>query len=329
MVTPADAIIDKTYTQDKLQATILPVKQGVQVFKHSQKQSYHMQKSHTASGYVFAFTAAACWALLGPIARLPLSHGISALEVAFWRAFFGACFFIAHGLVSKQYRINHKDGLVLGSFGIVGIAFFFAVYQMAVQRSGAAMASVLLYTAPMWVAIFSRLLFKERLTPVKISAMLIAMGGVSLVCLSGGGLPEKTDLLGIVCGLLAGFSYSLHYVYGSVYLKRISSVTLYMYCLPVGALVLLPLVEFAPKQWDDWLAMLGLGLICTYAAYAAYCEALKRLAPTRVAVLCNIEPLLAALLAFVFWNELFSTSGWIGSILVLAAVFLMMSDKRD
>lgn len=282
-----------------------------------------------ASGYIFAMLAAICWAMIGPISRLPLSHGISPLEVAFWRAFFGACFFIAHGLYRGLYRIQPKDALVLGSFGIVGIAVFFAVYQIAVQRSGAAMASILLYTAPLWVAVFARVIFKERLTRLKVSAIIIAMAGVSLVCLSGGGMPEKTDIMGVICGLLSGFTYSLHYVFGAVYLKKFSSITLYMYCLPVGALVLLPLVDFAPKLWSDWLALLALGLVTSYAAYFVYCESLKRLQPTRVAVLCNLEPLLAAFLAFIFWDEFFPATGWIGSALVLVAVFMIVADKKE
>ncbi len=281
------------------------------------------------SGYLFAMLAASCWAVLGPAARLPLSHGISPMEVAFWRAAFGACFFIAHGLARGLYRINAKDAAVVGGFGIVGIALFFYVYQVAVLHSGAAMAAILLYTAPLWVAVFARLIFKELLTPLKIAAIMVALAGVSLVCLSGGGMPEKADVIGIVCGLFSGFAYSLHYVFGTAYLKKFSSITLYMYCLPVGALVMLPMVRFAHKTASDWLCLAVLGFVSTYAAYFIYCEALKRLQPTRVAVVCNLEPLLAALLGLIFWGEMFPTVGWAGSALVFLAVFMVMADKRQ
>lgn len=287
-----------------------------------------MHNGTVVAGYLFTFTAAAFWALLGPLGRLPLSHGISPLEVGFWRAFFGACFFLTHGLLTRQYRVGKADGAALAGFGVIGVAVFFSVYQLAVQKSGAAMASILLYTAPFWVALFSRLFFKERLTRLKLAALIVAMTGVSLVCLSGGGLPQKTDLVGVLAGLLSGLAYSTHYVYAGVYLKKISAITLYMYCLPVGALVLLPFVEFAPKSAGDWLALVGLGFFSTYAAYTAYCAGIKRLAPTKVAVLCNIEPLLAAFLAFAFWGELFPASGWFGTIMVMAAVFMIMADKK-
>lgn len=48
------------------------------------------------------------------------------------------------------------------------------------------MAVVLLYTAPVWVAVFSRLLFRERISPRKIGAIGVALTGTTLVCFSGG-----------------------------------------------------------------------------------------------------------------------------------------------
>ncbi len=248
------------------------------------------------------------------------------MEVAFWRAFFGAVCFVVHALLTKQYRVSVKDGLVLTSFGVIGIAAFFTFVQIGVQRSGAAMTSVLLYTAPFWVALFSRIFFKERLTPLKIAAIVVAMAGVTLLCLSGGATPEKTDVIGITFGLLSGLAYSSHYVYGTIYLKRFSSITIYAYCLTVGCLVLLPFIDFAHKTSTDWLALVTLGVVSSYGAYNAYCAGLKRLAPTKVAVLCNLEPLLTTILAFVFWGELFPLMGGVGAGLVLVGIFMVMKE---
>lgn len=275
-------------------------------------------------GYICAFIAAIFWALLGPLGRLPMEHGISPLEIAFWRAAFGACCFIMHGMVKGLYHIKTRDAAGFALFGSIGIAAFFVVYQFAVQRAGVALSAILLYTAPFWVAVFSRLFFKETLTPLKLAALLLAMAGVALVCLSGGGLPEKTDMFGVGYGLLSGLCYSSHYVFGKLFLARFSSVTIYMYCLPFGALLICPFVSFSTKGVADWLCLLALGFISTYAAYFMYCEALKRLSATRVAVLCNVEPILAALLAYVFWGELFNGAGLFGAALVIIAIFLII-----
>ncbi len=282
--------------------------------------------NQTTLGYLFAFMAASLWALLGPVSRVPLGNGISPMEVAFWRALFGALCFVTHALITKQYRVPAKDALGLTAFGIIGTAAFFTFVQIGVQRSGAAMTSVLLYTAPFWVALFSRIFFKEQLTPLKIMAIVVAMAGVSLLCLSGGATPEKVDVIGILFGLLSGLAYSSHYVFGTIYLKRYSSITIYAYCLTVGCLVLMPFIDFVDKSPEDWVALAVLGVVSSYGAYNAYCAGLKRLAPTKVAVLCNLEPLLTTILAFFFWGELFPLLGWFGAGLVLIGIFMVIKE---
>ncbi len=266
------------------------------------------------AGYGFVLLAAGLWALIGPLARYCLAEGVTPLEIAFWRA---------HGL----WRAPARDAAAFAAFGLVGVALFFGSYQLAVREGGAALASILLYTAPAWVALLSRLCFAEPLTRAKLAALGLAMAGAFLICRSGGGLQGGTSAAGIGFGLLAGFTYSLHYVFSRHFLRRHSPVTMYLFCLPVGALALLPFVDFAPKGPLAWsLLVLGMGLVTTYGAYLAYCEGMRRLSPTRVAVVANFEPVLAALLAYWLWDELFPPSGWVGAGLVIAAVFCVVLD---
>lgn len=274
------------------------------------------------SGYFFVFLAATLWALLGPFSRIAMQYGLSSLEIAFWRAFFGGLFFVVHGLAGGHYKIPPRVAGVFSLFGIIGVAVLFAVYTFAVQYSGAAMASVLLYTAPAWVAIFSRIFFKEGLSLFKLVSIGMAFTGIVLICL--GGLQGSLSFVGIACGLLSGLFYSFHYIFGTIYLKNYSTISLYMFCMPVGAALLFPLVDFAPKNLEVWLVLAGMGLFSTYCAYSAYCEGLKRISPTRVAVLANLEPMLAALFAYMLFGEMFTASGWAGSILILGAVFIVV-----
>jgi Permeases of the drug/metabolite transporter (DMT) superfamily len=100
---------------------------------------------------------------------------------------------------------------------------------MAIRLSGGATAVVLLYTAPVWVAFFSRLLFKERITRRKALAVGIALSGTALVCFSGGSLPGKTSAEGIAFGLLSGLCYASHYPFYRWWQVRYSTATIYAY----------------------------------------------------------------------------------------------------
>lgn len=280
-------------------------------------------------GYFFAFVAVCCYALLGIISRVPLGNGLSPMEVAFWRALFGSFFFIGHGIYTKSYKVTIRDMLGLVLFGFIGIGVFFIAFQMAVQKGGVALASVLLYTAPFWVMVLARFLFNEYFTWLKSCALIIALTGVVLLSMSGGGLPHKVDVAGVSVGLLAGALYSLQFVFSKQYLKKMSAITIYMYCMPIGALAVFPFVPFTEKSPSDWIALVSLGAICTYMAYMMYCLGLKRLSAGKMAVFCSLEPFLATLLAVFIWSEMFSPMGWVGMAFVLGAVFMVMIEKKD
>ena len=274
-------------------------------------------------GYFFAAMAALFWAFLGPLGRVCLANGLSPQETAFWRAIFGAFFFWLHAAPKGLFRVSARSALIFAAFGFVGVSGFFSSYFLAVDKAGAALAAVLLYTAPAWVAILSRMFFRESFTIPKLLALTLALAGAVLACLSGGGLPQGASFIGIAAGLTAGFCYSLHYIFGAHYLKQHSSITLYCWCLPAGALLLLPFISFNAKAPATWATLVMLGFLCTYAAYWSYCEGLKRLPPTVVAVVATMEPILAAMIAWWWWGELFSIQGWSGAGLILCAVLIV------
>ena len=284
---------------------------------------------HSFSGYGYALLAAGLWGLLGPISKLCLAEGTDPLEVAFWRVFIGGLCFAAHGLFRRELAVRPAHGVTFCLFGVVGVSLFFGSYQVAVRESGAALAVVLLYTAPAWVAVFSRVLFGEALTGRKLAALAVAMGGTTLVCLSGGSLGGAPSWLGIGCGLAAGFFYSTHYPFYNWWQDRYSTATLYTYMLLAGALALMPFVSFAPHNTPLTRAgFVFLGVFCTYGAYLAYGAGLRRISPVRAAVVSNLEPVVGTLLAWAWWHESFSPLGWTGGVLVLAAVFILTTDRR-
>lgn len=284
-------------------------------------------------GYVYIVLAACFWGFLGIIGRFAMERGVvEPMEVAFWRALFAGVFFAVHCLATRQFSVQSKKDLAaFAAFGVFSIAGFFAAYQFAVLHGGAALSSVLLYTAPAWVAVFVRFIFGIRISFVKAVAIGISLGGVACISLSatGGDTADNVSLLGIVFGLVSGLLYSTHYIFTKIYLGRYSAHTLYGICMVFGAAALFPFVSFAEKNAVEWTAMAALGLICTYGAYLVYCAALKRLEPTQAAVLATLEPVIAIFAAWWVWHESFALSGWIGAALVVGAVLLLVVAERE
>lgn len=289
--------------------------------------------SRTSLGYIYVLAAATQWGMIGPFARLAFEQGVAPLEVAFWRAGLGGCLFALHALIIGQCRVQGRDLPVITVFGLVCVGVFYGAYQKTVELGGASMAAVLLYTAPAWVALLAWLFLKEHLGRMKLLALAMTLIGVFGVSLGPDGLTVLRqggwNLAAVGFGLLSGFTYALYYLFGKHYLGRYSAATLMLFALPIGAISLLPWVEFQPKNLTAWAALCGLGLVTTYGAFLAYCAGLRRLEATRASVVATFEPVVAATVAYVWWSERLGWLGLLGAALIIGAVLVMVQAGKE
>ena len=282
-------------------------------------------------GYLYIIFAAILWGIIGPVSRLAFDQGMAPLEVAFWRAVLAWICFGSHALVSGKLRIEKRDLPALLVFSVTGVTLFYGSYQLAVDKGGAALSAVLLYTAPAWVTVLSRFFFKEPLTLVKIAALAMTITGVAGVSFGAGnvtaGVGEQIKVTAFIFGLIAGFCYSLYYIFGKHFSGRYDSPTIFLYILPLGALLLLPWVTFTTKNMTAWAALATLAFFSTYLAYYSYYAGLKYLEASRASITATLEPVVAALVAYFWWQESFSIIGYVGGGLILASVVLIIWDS--
>ena len=271
--------------------------------------------------YLWILTAAVLWGCLGILGKSAQNAGISALEVAFWRAALGGILYLIHSAIIRARLPRGRDLLVTGLFGVLGVSVFYSSYQLAVRSGGASLASVLLYTAPALVALGSSVFFREKLGAKGGLLVGLTVLGVALISL-GGGKGVLVSAVSIGWGLLSAATYALYYFYGKVYFDKYAIPALYAVALPIGALGLLPFVSFEHKSLEAWTSIGLMASASTYLAYLAYSAGLRRLAATRASVTASLEPVIAAALAALFLGEQFSSLAILGGLLVLGAVVL-------
>jgi DME family drug/metabolite transporter len=279
------------------------------------------------SGYLYVLAAASLWGLIGPLSKLSFAAGMDTVEVAFWRTTLAWFFFAGQAVYNRETRIAPRDLPAVAGFGVAGIAGLFGAYVVAVEAGGAALASVLLYTAPAWVALMSWLFLKEPMGGYKIAAVAATILGVAGISLGPGFSGESAvSVKAVAFGLLSGITYALYYLFGKYYLGRYRTPTLFLYALPVGSLTLLPFVHFTPPTLAGAVPCLILALLSTYGAYSIYYAGLKRLEATRAAVVATLEPVIAAVLAYGMFGERFSFIGYLGAGLIISSVLLTIWD---
>lgn len=280
-------------------------------------------------GIMFCLLSAFAWALAGPAAKLCYAEGISPATVTFWRLFVAALCFLIHAAVRRELMIDRRDIGWLILFGMLNVSLVLLCFQTAIEKSGASLAVILIFTAPLWVALLSRILFHEVLSRYKILCLLTALVGTALVCASGGSLGTgEISVLGLACGLLSGFGYACQFIFVAWWKNRYSTATLFAVTFPAAAFVLAFFADFGPVSLLGWAGLILPSLVCTYLAYYCYGQALRSLSPVQAAIIGNTEPLMAVLLSWWLWNENFTAAGWGGCALIMGSV-LSLALKRQ
>lgn len=275
-----------------------------------------------SAGYYYIVAAALCWGLIGIFSSLAFSQGVEPMEVAFWRAGLSWLCFAVQALIKKETALKKKDIPLFVFFAIFGVSLFYVSYLSAVKAGGAAFAAVLLYTAPAWVVFVAFVIYREKLTWAKLMALVLVITGVFFISSSGGNAGSSVPIgtIAILSGLTSGFCYSLYYTMGKYFSKRYSAANLFLYVLPLGALGLLPFVDFVHKTPLAWASLIGVSVLSTYIAYYLYYQGLKYLEAGRASIVATLEPVVAAVAAYIILGEYFTPLGYTGAALIITAV---------
>jgi drug/metabolite transporter (DMT)-like permease len=272
------------------------------------------------SGYALVAVAAVLWALIGPLSRELFDEGADATTIAFWRATIAGVLFIVHGVITASLvRPSRRDLVLLVGFGIVGVAVFYAALPQAVDAGGVGLAAILLYTAPVFVALASRLLFGDRLDRRGVITIAATLVGVGLVALGAGGTIDR-PAAALAWGLLAGLTYASYYVIGRLLGPGYGPAATYGIAFPVGALALAPGADVTLTGGRSWVLVLVLGVASTYLAFLAFATGLRRADPTRASVVATLEPVVATAFGAALYDERLGAVTLLGgAIVVLSA----------
>lgn len=284
-------------------------------------------------GMFFALSAGILWGIIGLFVRYFSGLGMDSLQTGFIRMGIGCLCTLSYMLLfrRKDLRIRLKDLWCFAGSGLVSMLMACVTYFKAMQYVSLSAAAILMYTAPVYVALFGMLFFKERITKKTVFAMVLAFAACVLVCApshSGGLSPA-----GIAFGLCAGVCFALYSVFARFAYNRgygTWTITFYSFVFStLGAALLCDMGGVAeimamPASWS-WA--LCLGVICAFAPYALYGLALKSLSGSVVTILSSVEPVVATLTGVLLFHEPFGIAGLFGIALMLTAIVLLAGQK--
>ncbi len=272
------------------------------------------------------------WGLTGFITRELNNIGIGPTGAIIVRCFIAAICFATLIIIKnpKEFLIKPKDFWCFIGTGIFSLLFFTYCYFNAINMLSLSVAAILLYLAPAIVTLLSAILFKEKITFLKIAAVILSFVGCALVSgiTSGGNI----TFIGILYGVGAGLGYALYTVFSRFALQKgYSGNTVNFYsCLlaSVAAIVLFGVKDtaaaFVSSPYSVILCIVT-GIVSCFIPYLLYTYSLVGLENSKAAVLASVEPVVATLVGVIVYKEYLSAIGICGIMLVLSAIILLNS----
>jgi drug/metabolite transporter (DMT)-like permease len=269
--------------------------------------------------------AALFWGLSGGIGGVLMNSGWDAYVVSFYRGAIGLIFvFLWLILRPRQSGFRNPRLWFWAVIAGLGVAGNFAFYFLSISEGSVAVASTLMYSAPVFVYLTSFLLKLEPATTLKWAAVIMVMIGIVLLT----GIYEvdssAVTLFGIVAGLLAGLSYAL-FIFGFKYAAPHGSpqaiLTIAFTVIVVTLIWLTDSGELTTALIStDWPLFALLGILGAGISFIIYIVGLKKTAPAVASIIAMIEPITASLFGVLILSEKLALFQFVGMALILIAV---------
>ena len=251
---------------------------------------------------------------------------MNSYEIVFTRTLIGSLFLMAIYAFSKNkltFYKNKKHFLFLALSGIaMGTSWMF-LYE-AYSSIGVSLSSLAYYCGPVIVMAVTPLIFKEKLSKIKVFGFIIVLLGMLFV----NGMELKNG--GISFGLFCGIMSAIMYAFMVIFNKKAESITglensmiqLIISFLTVAVFVLFKKGIDVSKIIENIVYILILGILNTGVGCYFYFSSIQKLSATTVSVCGYIEPLSAVIFSVILLEEKLTFVQTIGAIFIIGGAIL-------
>jgi drug/metabolite transporter (DMT)-like permease len=247
------------------------------------------------------------------------------LTVAFLRFLVAFCVLYTMWRLSPEAtRLDRATHQRLFAGGLLGVAGYFILENLGVQRTTAGDAALLMAAIPVIALLAEALWLKQPVSLKRGAGIAVSFAGVFLLIgrahATGGSNRVAGDLL-VVAAAFLWAAYSLR---GKT-VTQVPKLTVVTYEAIYGTLLLAPFAVAESPQWrpvppGSALAVAYLGVMCSAVTYLLYNYALKTLAASQVTAFLNLVPVAGAAAAALLLGEHLQPAQLLGGAIILAGV---------
>ncbi len=278
------------------------------------------------------------WGSSFVVVKQLLDVGLTPTSIATFRFLLaGALFLLALILkkrTSKDYKlmVGRKDLLVLLVLALIGVTFFFMAQYTGIQLAGASISAIMVcLLSPIIITIVSARFFGDHLVKRQFLGIAVAAAGTLLVVLAD--LLDLKGSMSFLAGtlilLLTPIMWAGYTLLGQKIVQKYDAFLIVSYVSLIGGICLIPFslaegsfAQIFTMNASNWLWILYLASTCSLLGYYIWFYVLDKAGATASTFLFG-EPLITAVFAVMFVNELLYPTVIAGGILIFIGVFLV------
>ncbi|MCI7310047.1 MAG: DMT family transporter [Prevotella sp.] len=287
---------------------------------------------HNLHAHLAIIAANTIFGLGVPITKLLLDEWVTPMGYMLSRCAGAALIFWVISFFLPKEKMDKKDLAVIVSGGLLGIVVSQTLTAWALVYTTPVYFSLIATLTPVATMLLAAAILKEKITSFKTWGVLIGIAGAILMVVVGwNNGTGRNDLLGIALTFLSMLTWAFYLIITRKVSQKYSAVSQMKWIFLTSTLVILPLMSgewesqklYTEWAWTGVMEMLFIIVFATVMGYFAIPYAMKYLHATTVSVYTNLQPVVAALVAFILAQDTLTWDKPIAGLLVLLSAYMV------
>lgn len=246
-----------------------------------------------------------------------------------------------NGLSHFRTQTSHQPSVLTSSYKMIDIVLLVGValihlsgrllWTVSLTQTTVANANVLGSLTPLFATLGAWLFFKQGFD----SRFLLGLG---LTIIGATALEfedfftSNNNFIGDTIALLSSLFYAIKFLITEKLRTKFPVKTILIWRSSLGAIVMLPVVlifeeQIFPISWIVWLALVSLAVICEAVGHGLVVYSLKHFSSSFVSLVLLLDPIVAAILAWILFAENLSLLNLVGFTVIIQGIYLAKTGK--
>ena len=241
-----------------------------------------------------------------------------------------ACSFIFRG----GLHIKREDMPRIFLSGAIGMSVYFTIENLGTGLTSASFSSLIMATVPIFGMIGDRIIYGNKITPLKVVCILASILGVYLLV---SGEPMGLSVVGVLAMFAAAISWTIYIVVVKPLYDRYDLLTLLTGLFLSGLIVQIPAVIVTQAVTHASLTLTPMGvfvtlataIVCIIIGEFGYIYAVGKLSTTLVAAFENVLPVTAVIFSIFIFGKILTATQIVGGLIILLSVTAIAFLERN